>query len=203
MNNQLLITVSRQFGSSGHQIAEILAKELHMPLFDKDDIAQAAKDYGMYTKVMSDSGSSLTNSFLFSLAANMYTLGQNGLSFEQQISMAEEETMRNLAKEGPCIFIGRAADAVFSDFPNRVSFFIHAPLDWRIQRIMNQYDLTEGKAKNMIKQMDKKRASYYSERSDNTWGDSNSYHLSIDSSVLGPNGTAQQLLAFIRARTSK
>lgn len=203
MNNQLLITVSRQFGSSGHQIAEILAKELHMPLFDKDNIAQAAKDYGMYTKVMSDSGSSLTNSFLFSLAANMYTLGQNGLSFEQQISMAEEETMRNLAKEGPCIFIGRAADAVFSDFPNRVSFFIHAPLDWRIQRIMKQYDLTEGKAKNMIKQMDKKRASYYSERSDNTWGDSNSYHLSIDSSVLGPNGTAQQLLAFIRARTSK
>ncbi len=203
MNNQLLITVSRQFGSSGHQIAEILAKELHMPLFDKDDIAQAAKEYGMYTKVMSESGSSLTNSFLFSLAANMYTLGQNGLSFEQQISMAEEETMRNLAKEGPCIFIGRAADAVFSDFPNRVSFFIHAPLDWRMQRIMKQYDLTESKAKNMIKQMDRKRASYYSERSDNTWGDSSSYHLSIDSSVLGPNGTAQQLLAFIRARTSK
>ena len=107
MNNQLIVTISRQFGSSGHQIAEILAKELHMPLFDKDDIAQAAKDYGMYTKVMSENGSSLTNSLLFSLAANMYTLGQNGLSFEQQISMAEEETMRNLAKEGPCIFIGR------------------------------------------------------------------------------------------------
>ena len=182
MNNQLIVTISRQFGSSGHQIAEILAKELHMPLFDKDDIAQAAKDYGMYTKVMSENGSSLTNSLLFSLAANMYTLGQNGLSFEQQISMAEEETMRNLAKEGPCIFIGRAADAVFSDFPNRVSFFVHAPLDWRVQRIMKQY---------------------YSERTDNTWGDAKSYHMSIDSSVLGPNGTAQQILSFLRARTSK
>ena len=174
MNNQLIFTISRQFGSSGDQIAEILAKELHMPLFDKDDIAQAAKDYGMYTKVMSENGSSLTNSLLFSLAANMYTLGQNGLSFEQQISMAEEETMRNLAKEGPCIFIGRAADAVFSDFPNRVSFFVHAPLDWRVQRIMKQYDLTESKAKSMIKQMDRKRASYYSERTDNTWGDAKS-----------------------------
>ena len=203
MNNQLIVTISRQFGSSGHQIAEILAKELHMPLFDKDDIAQAAKDYGMYTKVMSENGSSLTNSLLFSLAANMYTLGQNGLSFEQQISMAEEETMRNLAKEGPCIFIGRAADAVFSDFPNRVSFFVHAPLDWRVQRIMKQYDLTESKAKSMIKQMDRKRASYYSERTDNTWGDAKSYHMSIDSCVLVPIGTAQQILSFLRARTSK
>ena len=73
MNNQLIVTISRQFGSSGHQIAEILAKELHMPLFDKDDIAQAAKDYGMYTKVMSENGSSLTNSLLFSLAVYIGT----------------------------------------------------------------------------------------------------------------------------------
>ena len=203
MNNQLIVTISRQFGSSGHQIAEILAKELHMPLFDKDDIAQAAKDYGMYTKVMSENGSSLTNSLLFSLAANMYTLGQNGLSFEQQISMAEEETMRNLAKEGPCIFIGRAADAVFSDFPNRVSFFVHAPLDWRVQRIMKQYDLTESKAKSMIKQMDRKRASYYSERTDNTWGDAKSYDLCIDSSLLGIDGTVELLKDLIRIKDIK
>lgn len=200
MQSKPLITISRQFGSSGHQIAELLAKELQLPLFDKDDIAQAAKDYGMYTKVMSESSSSLTNSLLFSIAANMYTLGQNALSFEQQVSMAEEETMRNLSREGSCIFIGRAADAVFADSPDRISFFIHAPLEWRIQRIMKLYHAPESKAKNMIKQMDRKRAAYYAERSDNQWGNSSGYHVSIDSSVLGVEGTAQQLAAFVRAR---
>ena len=150
MKNNLLITISRQFGSSGHQIAEQLSRSLDIPLFDKDAIAQAAKDYGMYARIMTGDHPTPTNSLLYSIAANMYSLNQSGLSFEQQVSMAEEETMRNLAKEGPCIFIGRAADAVFSDFPNRVSFFVHAPLDWRVQRIMKQYDLTESKAKSMI-----------------------------------------------------
>lgn len=86
--------------------------------------------------------------------------------------------MRNLAKEGPCIFIGRAADAIFSDFPNRVSFFVHAPLDWRVPAHYEAVRFDGTKAKSMIKQMDRKRASYYSERTDNTWGDAKSYHMS-------------------------
>ena len=127
------------------------------------------------------------------------TLGQHGLSFEQQVGLAEEETMRNLAKEGSCVFIGRAADAVFVDDPGRISFFIHAPLQWRAVRVAQQYHLSESKAKSLTQQMDKKRASYYTERTDNKWAEAQTYHLSIDSSLLGTEGTVQQMLSFIRA----
>ena len=116
--------------------------------------------------------------------------------------MAEEETMRNLAKEGSCIFIGRAADAVFIDHPNRVSFFIHAPMEWRTKRIEQLYDLSTSKAQSMIKQMDRKRAAYYAERSDTSWGFAPGYHFTIDSSVLGVSGTAELMLAFLRTRKS-
>lgn len=202
MKNDLLITISRQFGSSGHQIAEHLSRSLDIPLFDKDAIAQAAKEYGMYARIMTGEHPTPTNSLLYSIAANMYSLNQNGLSFERRVSMAEEETMRNLAKEGSCIFIGRASDAVFSDHPNRVSFFIHAPIEWRTKRIEQLYHLPTSKAKNMIKQMDRKRAAYYAERSDTAWGFAPGYHFTIDSSILGVEGTAELMLAFLRARQS-
>ena len=200
MKNNLLITISRQFGSSGHQIAEQLSRSLDIPLFDKDDIAQAAKDYGMYARIMTGDHPAPTNSLLYSIAANMYSLDRSGLSFEQQVSMAEEETMRNLAKEGSCIFIGRAADAVFIDYPNRASFFIHAPMEWRTRRIEQLYNLSTSKAQSMIKQMDRKRAAYYAERSDTPWGFAPGYHFTIDSSVLGVSGTAELMLAFLRTR---
>ncbi|MCD8356620.1 MAG: cytidylate kinase-like family protein [Clostridia bacterium] len=199
MKNNLLITISRQFGSSGHQIAEQLSQSLDLPLFDKDSIAQAAKDYGMYARIMTEDHPTPTNSLLYSIAANMYSLSRSGLSFEQQVSMAEEETMRNLAKEGPSIFIGRAADAVFANHPNRISFFIHAPLEWRIERITKLYHITDSKAQSMIKQMDRKRATYYAERSDTPWGHAAGYHFSIDSSMLGTAGTTEQILTFLRA----
>ena len=201
MSNRV-ITISRQFGSSGHQIAEQLSRSLDIPLFDKDAIAQAAKDYGMYARIMTGDHPTPTNSLLYSIAANMYSLNQSGLSFEHQVSMAEEETMRNLAKEGSCIFIGRAADAVFIDHPNRVSFFIHAPMEWRTKRIEQLYDLSTSKAQSMIKQMDRKRAAYYAERSDTSWGFAPGYHFTIDSSVLGVSGTAELMLAFLRTRKS-
>ena len=199
MKNRMLITISRQFGIGGREIGGLLAKELELPLFDKDAIAQAMRDYGIYARIMSEERPSPTNSLLFSIAANMYPLGQHGLSFEQQVGLAEEETMRNLAKEGPCVFIGRAADAVFVDDPGRISFFIHAPLQWRAVRVAQQYHLSESKAKSLTQQMDKKRASYYTERTDNKWAEAQTYHLSIDSSLLGTEGTVQQMLSFVRA----
>lgn len=202
MGNQLIVTISRQFGSGGHQIGERLAAALDIPLFDKDAIGQAAKEYGLYERIMATDARqpSPTNSLLFSIAANMYPLSRNGISLEQQIILAEEETMRNLSKEGSCLFVGRAADAIFRSAPNRMSFFIHAPIDWRAERVAKHYDMSMQKAKNLTRQMDKKRAAYYAGRSESKWGDAQTYHLSIDSSLLGMDGTARQILAFLRAQ---
>ncbi len=201
MEDRYIITISRQFGSGGHQIGERLAAALDIPLFDKDDIGQAAKEYGLYERIMGDDQPAPTNSLLYSIAANMYPLSRNGISLEQQVIMAEEEAMRNLAKEGSCIFIGRAADAIFRKAETRrMSFFIHAPLEWRAQHVAKHYDLPLPRAKSLAHQMDKKRASYYAGRTDSKWGDAQTYHLSIDSSLLGMDGTAQQILSFLRAQ---
>lgn len=200
MANNLIITVSRQFGSGGHQIGERLASALDVSLFDKTTIAQAAKEYGLYEQVMNDNEQAATNSLLFSIAANLHPLSQDGIPFEEWVLMAEEKAMRTLSKEGSCIFIGRAADTIFRSSPQRISFFIHAPIDWRAQHVADHYDIPLAKAKTLTRQMDKKRASYYARRSEFKWGDAQTYHLSIDSSVLGLDATAEQLLRFIHAR---
>lgn len=203
MDDRMILTISRQFGSGGHRVGEYLAAALDIPLFDKAAIAQAARDYGLYERIMGDNKPAPTRSLLYSIAANMYPIDKTGLSFEQQVYMAEEETMRNLAKEGPCIFIGRAADAIFRNEPGRMSVFIHAPLEWRAKQVARHYDIALPRAKTLTRQMDKKRASYYAERADTRWGDAQTYHLSIDSSLLDMRGTADQILTFLRAVKNK
>ena len=102
------------------------------------------------------------------------------------------------AYEGPCVIIGRCADYALSDFDNCLHIFIHADLEDRINRVMGKYDdLNYEKAKDMIQKKDKQRANYYNYFSSKKWGVAESYNLSIDSSVLGEDGTVEFLLQFI------
>ena len=124
-------------------------------------------------------------------------------SIEQQVYLATYDTIKKLADKGPCVLIGRCADYALKDRDDVINLFITAPLENRIKRVAARNGISENEAKDRIKKTDKSRASYYNYYSAKDWGDAKSYHMSIDSSVLGPNGTAQQILSFLRARTSK
>ena len=86
------------------------------------------------------------------------------------------------------------------DNENLLSVFIHADLDARIRRIARIYDLTDAKAKDMIMKTDKKRASYYNYYSNKKWGSAESYHMSLDSSVLGIDGTAEAIEKLVELK---
>ena len=99
--------------------------------------------------------------------------------------------------------IGRCADYALADFDNCLSVFFHADLQTRIRRIAKIYDLTDAKAKDRIIKTDKKRSSYYNYYSSKKWGDSRSYDMCINSSVLGPDGTADMIIAFAKAKEAQ
>ena len=134
-----------------------------------------------------------------------YSFGYTSSAFSdmpinQKVFLAQFETIKKIASEGPCIMIGRCADYALADFDNCLSVFFHADLQTRIRRIAKIYDLTDAKAKDRIIKTDKKRSSYYNYYTSKRWGDADSYDLCIDSGKFGVDGSVELMLNAIQLK---
>lgn len=200
-----IITIGRQFGSGGKEIAEKLGENLQIPVYDKEMLAVAAKDSGICQELFESHDEKPTNSFLYSLVMDTYSMGYSpnaymDMPINHKVFLAQFDAIKKLANEGPCILVGRCADYALDSYDNCLSVFIHANLDARIRRIARMYDLTDAKAKDMIVKTDKKRATYYNYYTNKKWGAAESYELCLDSSKLGITGTTEAILSFLNLR---
>ena len=200
-----IITIGRQIGSAGREIGYKVAKDLGIKLYDKEMLARAAKESGLCEELFETHDEKPTNSFLYSLVMDTYSLGYSSgnyadMPINHKVFLAQFDAIKKIASEGPCILVGRCADYALEDNENLLSVFIHADLDARIRRIARIYDLTDAKAKDMIMKTDKKRASYYNYYSNKKWGAAESYHMSLDSSVLGIDGTAEAIEKLVELK---
>ena len=207
MSGNLIITIGRQSGSGGKKIGEMLAEKLGVKCYDKELLAQAAKHSGLCEELFEKHDERPTSSFLYSLVMDSYSMGYTATGYSDmpinhKIFLAQFDTIKKMADEGPCVIIGRCADYALEDYPNVVSVFIHADLDARIRRIARLYDLTDAKAKDMIVKADKKRASYYNYYTNKKWSDSASYELCLNSSELGIEGTAKAIEQYVQLKES-
>ena len=129
-------------------------------------LSRAAKESGICEEIFETHDEKPTNSFLYSLVMDTYSMGYSGGSYSDmpinhKVFLAQFDAIKKIADEGPCILVGRCADYALESYDNVVNVFIHADLDARIRRIARIYNLTDAKAKDMIIKTDKKRASYY------------------------------------------
>ena len=200
-----IITIGRQFGSGGREIGYMVADKLGIKLYDKEMLQRAAQDSGICEKLFESHDEKPSNSFLYSLVMDTYSMGYSGSTYNDmpinhKIFLAQFDAIKKIADEGPCILVGRCADYALEGYPNLLSVFIHADLDARIKRIAKKYDLTDAKAKDLIIKTNKKRASYYNYYTDKRWGDADSYDVCLDSSVLGLEGTAEAIIKLIEVK---
>ena len=202
MANNSIITIGRQYGSGGHDIGKQLAEELNVPFYDKALLERAAKDSGLCQEIFENHDEKPTNSFLYSLVMDTYSLGYTTSSFSEmplnhKIFLAQFDAIKNIAKEGPCVIVGRCADYALADFPNVVNVFLHADMQDRVVRIARRHDLTDAKAKDLIVKTDKRRASYYNYYTSKKWGDAAGYDLSLNTATLGIDGTIHMIREFM------
>ena len=198
-----LITIGREFGSAGHEIGAMLAERLNIPCYDKELLKRAAKESGMCTELFENHDERPTSSFLYNLVMDTYSFGYTTSTYvdmpiSHKVFLAQFDAIKKVASEGPCVIIGRCADYALSEFPNCIHLFIHAELEERIKRVQKKYDLSYDKAKEMIQKKDKQRANYYNYFSSKKWGMAESYHLTVDSSVLGEEGSVELIMQFIQ-----
>ena len=203
MDKRYFINIGRQLGSGGRIIGEKLAAQLGISFYDKELIQIASQESGLRKEFFEQIDEKASHSIFSGLLGlrsfspdEMYST--NYLSNETLFKI-QSDVIRGLAEQGSCIFIGRCADYVLKDNPSCLNLFISADLNDRIKRIVEIQQIPESKAKDLIERMDKKRAGYYNYYSNKVWGAAESYHLCINSSVLGIDET----VTFIREFTEK
>ena len=198
----LVIAIGREFGSGGKEIGQKLADRLNIKCYDSELLSIAAKNSGFCEEILQKNDEKPTNSFLYSLVMDTYSFGYSSAGFtdmpmNHKIFLAQFEAIKKLASEGPCVMVGRCADYALADNPDCFSVFVHANLDWRINRIAQKYNKNAKEAKDMINKTDKSRSSYYNYYTNKKWGSADSYNLCLDSSKLGIDGTAKAIIEAI------
>ena len=199
-----IITIGRQFGSGGREIGEMVADHFVIKCYDKELLSRAAKESGFCEEMIQNHDERPTNSFLYNLVMDTYSFGYNSSSFvdmpiSHKVFLAQFDTVKKIAQEGPCVIVGRCADYALSEFPNVLNLFICADEESKIKRIRERFDdiTSDDKAREMMIKKDKQRQSYYNYYSSKKWGRADSYDLCINSSILGIEGTVKFITQYI------
>ena len=187
-----VITITRQFGSGGREIGKKLAEAYGIPFYDNEIISRAAKDTGFAEAAFERAEDKASNSLLYSIA-----MGISGLSLDDRIFLAQSKVIRNVAKEGPCVIVGRCADYILKNQENVVNLFIRATLDFRIKRAIEVEGIPKEKSAEMVMKKDKSRANYYKYHSGERWDNVLNYDFAIRSDLCGIDGTVACLKAYL------
>ncbi|MBQ5654546.1 MAG: cytidylate kinase-like family protein, partial [Alistipes sp.] len=115
----------------------------------------------------------------------------------------QSDVIRQVAERESCIFVGRCADYILRENPRAVNIFLTANLKDRIHRIASRTGCTEQEAEAKIESMDRQRARYYNYYTSRTWGEASTYDLTINTSILGEEATAQLIIDFVNQKLNR
>ncbi len=194
-----IITISRQYGSGGRAIGEQVAKHFGVPFYDNALIQLAAEESGFSAEHFRDYDKYANNSFLYSLVRG-FQYHQHATatwSLEDSIYMTQAKVIRDIADKGPCVIIGRCADYILSERSDLVKIFVYGDFDFRVKRAIEIDGLDPDKAKEEVRNKDKRRQNYYNYHADVKWGEAANYNLCIDSSFCGVEKAAKLVCSFI------
>lgn len=197
-----LITISREFGCGGREIAIKLASKMGVSVYDKDLIDMTAKEAGLSVEDIKepDEEVSQPSKILF----REFGYGSSTAFYSEKAIKAQTEVIRRIADKGnTCIFFGRCSDYILKEYPNVLNFFIYAPLEKRIAHIAESYKLDYKDAEKMIKRVDRQRHNYYKYVTGYNRGDRIGKHVEIDVSTFGIDKTVQLMYEAVQIKFDK
>lgn len=199
---KVIITIGRQFGSGGREVAKVLGEKLGVPVYDKELISHAAENSGFSKDlfIRSDEKRSIFN------FSNFFSYGRYGGGApsgnyvdDNTLFRIQSDTIRDIASKGSAIFIGRCSDYILRDL-DKLDVFISAPDADRVKRISKRSNISEDQAKALMTKQDRTRETYYNYFTFGNWGVAGNYDLCIDSSLLGIEATADVIIDVARKK---
>ena len=179
-----VIAIGRQFGSGGHDIGKILAEKLGYDFYDAEIIQMTAGTTGYTPEFIKKNEEIMTNSLIYDLVNQMYlNADMQDEAPKDKIFEAECQVVRNLAKKGNCVIVGRCADYVLRNSENCLKVFFSAPLASRIRRVAQRQNISEGEAKATVQKNEKLRADNYRYYTRRMWGAAGNFDLSLNTDL--------------------
>lgn len=173
-----IITIGREYGSGGRQIAQKVAEALNMVYYDNEIIDMAAQELGYDVDMIRRVSETKSSSFLYTMTTGAFDLPLNDKVFAMQ-----SQIIKHLADNDDCIIVNGCGDYILEDYDNVLRVFIHAPVESRRDRVLQDYKEDDGDVEKKVQKMDKRRSSYYNYYTTNKWGDLRNYDLTINSDL--------------------
>ena len=205
MNDHLIISLNRTYGSGGRELGKILSEQMGLHVYNKDIVELAADKSGIRKEYFERVDEKPTDSFLYTLATNALSFASsinpydNTLSSEKLFNQ-QADVIREIADKEDCIIIGRCAGHILREMPRCITVYLTADMDFRIQRVMGYENCDRQQAEKSIKATDKSRENYFGYYTGKEWTACATYDLSIDTSVIGLEGAAKLIQDYIRIR---
>lgn len=196
-----VVNIGRSLGSGGRAIGRMLAQQMGIAYYDREILLLAASHSGLCPEVFERSDEK--NRFLRTLGNIIPFVGGGGAYYTNELSNEnlfgiQSEAIRQAARKEACIFIGRCADYVLREHRNMVTVFVTADIDERIKNVCHRLGCSPDEARKLIESREDTRSSYYNYYTGKRWGDSSSYDLCVNSSLLGLEGTKNFIADFVR-----
>lgn len=190
-----VITLGCEYGSGGPDIGRMIADSLGIKFYDRDLIDKIVDQLGVERKLVekADTGDKILYEF-------DTKLGPRYANLTNRVIYTQFEVIRKFAEESSCLIVGRCSDYILKDRSDCLNIFVYAPEEYRIKHIMEQKNISEAEAKDLVRYNDDMLRARYKYMTGTTRGDRHMRHLMVDSSVLGLAKTAKYIMQFIDLR---
>ena len=193
---QLIISIGREFGSGGHEIAEKLAKHYDMPLYDHNLLDKIAEERNLNSEELKSYDEVQDGVF------HRRVRGMSS-SMTEHVAQLQFDYLKEKANAGESfVVVGRCSETVLKDNKDLIAIFVNGDKDQKVARVSKKYELSESQAADLMKKKDRARKMYHNINCDSKWGDSRNYELVINSSKLGVDKSVKMLIQYIDARVA-
>jgi cytidylate kinase len=208
-NEKFVITINREVGSGGRTVGRKLAETLGVKYCDKAVIDGLTKKFGLTPECIEEIKAQKKS--WWNDINNYYQTLVNSTSqpMEAEVKLdnatmfeTEKRIQQELAEQTSCVIAGRTGFMVFREWPNHLSVFIQASMDYRIKRIMDRQNVSMDEARSIITKIDATREAYIKKYEDTSRYDTRNYQLLISMDDLSEDDAAEIILDYID-RTSK
>lgn len=194
-DKQIIISISREFGTGGHHIAAMIAKDLNISLYDRALLDHIAEEHGLDVKDLEKYDERPKIPFI------SRRVNGHSNSPEDALVHLQSEFLKKKAEEGESfVVVGRCAETALKEYEGLIKVFILGDKEDKLENVKKKFGLNDKEALRKMKRHDLKRKEYHNRHSERKWGDSRGYDLCINDSKLGMNKTVKIIEAYIKER---
>lgn len=199
MSEHYVVTITREFGSLGRPIARRLSELLEVEFYDRDIVDETAKKMGLPLSVISKNEENQGSAYV----KMRFPLGRFSTDKQKEIFEVQSQIIRDIAKKESCVIVGRCSDYVLRDFPNRLSVYIYAPFEKRVENCITTLGMDKDVALKMIVEIDKARKGYHKKFANYEPSDVANKNIMIDSSYFGIEGSAKLIEQIVKEKLQR